>query len=86
MVENWINKSFSSVGATYYFSNIIHENFFYVQTNHYNFNPDLTSPPLGVQIAIGRVKDFYFNIVCFLSGPTETIFIGTSTSFSIKSI
>lgn len=28
----------------------------------------------------------YFKIVCFLSGPTETILIGTSTAFSMNSI
>ena len=33
-----------------------------------------------------RVFFFYLVIVCFLSGPTETIFIGTSTSFSMNSM
>ena len=29
---------------------------------------------------------YYLVIVCFLSGPTETILMGTSTSFSMNSM
>ncbi len=32
------------------------------------------------------ILDYFLKIVCFLSGPTETIVIGISNAFSKKSI